>query len=268
MGGDTLQLGGLAFTGVAWRSNKLFAAATVSASGRNAVRVFGIDTGAGVSLTSDKTLKSGTADWFNPDLAIDGAGNVLVTANDVGTVDGPSLAVFARKGSEWLAPRFVAKASGVVGTGVASSWRNTTSAAFDPSSPWDVWVSGAIGASDGGRTTRVARVSLAKNKATIKASDTKVRKGSKVTFTLTLARPDSKDGIKGLPVALQKAPKSGGSWTTVKSAKTGKKGTVTITVKVKKAAKYRTLGKAVKQQDGQGPAVDKVTSKAVRVRLS
>ena len=42
--------------------DKLYAAATVNASGRNAVRVFGINTGSGVSLASDKTLKSATAD--------------------------------------------------------------------------------------------------------------------------------------------------------------------------------------------------------------
>jgi hypothetical protein len=274
-GGDTLDLGGLAFTGVAWRSNKLYAAATVNASGQNAVRVFGINTGSGVSLASDKTLKDTTptgADWFSPDLAIDGAGNVLVVANDEGTVDGPSLAVFARKGSNWLAPKFVTQASGVVDVPPANGttgWWNTTGAALDPSSPWDVWVSGAAGASgvSDGLTTKVARVSLAKNKATIKASATKVRKGGKVTFTLKLARPDSKDVIKGLPVALQKASKSGNSWTTVKSTKTGTKGTAKVTVKIKKAGKYRTLGKAVKQKNGAGRAIDKVTSKALTLRL-
>lgn len=271
-GGDTLDLGGLAFTGVAWRSNMLYAAATVNDGGRNAVRVFGVNTASGVSLASDKTLKSASSDWFTPDVAVDGAGNVLVTANDVGTVDGPSLAVFARKGSTWLAPRFVAKATDVVDTppgGGMTDWWNATSAAPDPTSPWDVWVSGAVGAGAvaDGLTTKVARVSLGKNKATIKASATAVPKGAKVTFTLKLTRPDSKDVIKGLPMALQRAARNGGAWSTVKSVKTSAKGTAKVTVKVKKAAQYRTLGKKVTQQDGEGRAIDKVASKPVTVRL-
>ena len=94
---------------------------------------------------------------------------------------------------------------------------------------------------------------MAKNKATIKASATKVKKGSKVTFTRE-ARPGrtSKATIKGLPVALQKAPKSGGSWSTISSGKTTANGTKKFTMKIKKAARYRTLGKAVNQQQGAG----------------
>jgi hypothetical protein len=267
-GGDTLDLGPLEFTGAAWRSNKLYAATTVNKGGQAAVRVFGINTGAGVSLSSDKTLvdKSvNAADWFDPDLGIDGAGNVLVTAQDEGTVNGPSLAVFARKSNgTWVKPRFVAKATGVVNlTGNPIDWWNSTGAAVDPTSPWDVWVAGSVGP-DG---TSVARVSLAKNKATIKASDTKVKKGSKVTFTVKLKRPDSKDTIKGLPVALQKSPKSKNQFKTIKSGKTAANGTAKWTLKIKRAAKYRTLGKAVKQSGGAGRAIDKVTSKAVTVNL-
>ncbi len=270
--GDDLNLGGLAFTGVAWRKNNLYAATTVNSSGRAAVRVFGINTGSGVSLASDKTLASGTADWFNPDLAIDGAGNVLLTANDVGTAAGPSLAVFAKKGGKWLNPRFIAKASGVVDVpplGGTTNFDNTTGAALDPTSPWDVWVAGVVGNGgvSNGLSTSIARVSVAKNKATIKASSTRVRKGAKVTFTVKLSRPDSKNTIRGLPVALQRAPRSGGSFATIQSGQTAANGTARWTVKVSKATRYRTLGKAVKQQNGTGRAVDKVTSRPVTVTL-
>jgi hypothetical protein len=268
-GGDTLDLGGLAFTGASWRNNKLYAAATVSQGGRAAVRVFGINTGSGVSLSSDKTLSSLNADWFSPDLAIDGAGNVLVTAQDEGSGAnaGPSLAVFARKASsgKWVNARFVATSGGpVVGPGNPIDWWNSTGAAVDPTSPWDVWVTGSVGPS----STDIARVSLAKNKATIKASDTKVNKGTKVTFTAKLSRPDSKDTIKGLPVALQRSPKASTNFSTVKSGSTSAKGTAKWTLRVKKATKYRTLGKPVKQVDGAGRAIDKVTSKPVTVNLT
>ena len=271
-GGDNLDLGDLAFTGVAWRKNKLYAATTVNSGGKAAVRVFGIKTGSGVSLASDKTLNSTAADWFNPDLAIDGAGNVLLAANDVGTVAGPSLAVFARKnsGGTWLAPLFIAKATGTVNLpGNPVDFRNTTGAALDPSSPWDVWVTGTIGESGvtDGLSTKIARVSIAKNKAKIKPSSTSVKKGKKVTFKLKLVRPDSKDTIKGLPIALQKAPKSGGSWSTIKSGKTGANGTKTFTLTIKKTAKYRTLGKVVKQKNGDGRAIAKVKSKAVTIKV-
>jgi hypothetical protein len=232
--------------------------------------VFGINTGSGVSLTSDKTLKSDSADWFNPDLAVDGAGNILLTANDEGSDVGPSLAVFAKKSGKWLSPKFVALATAVVSLpGDPVQFENTTGAALDPTSPWDVWIAGVVGNSGvgNGLSTSVARVSVAKNKATIKASTTKVRKGNKVTFTVKLSRPDSKNTIRGLPVALQRAPRSGGSFATIKNGSTAANGTAQWRVKVKKATRYRTLGKAVKQQGGAGRLVTKVTSKAVTVRL-
>ena len=77
--------------------------------------MFTIDTGSGVALSSDKTLDASGQDWFNPDLAVDGKGNVLLAANDVGAADGPSLAVLARKsnGRSGCKARFVAKASDV-----------------------------------------------------------------------------------------------------------------------------------------------------------
>jgi hypothetical protein len=269
-GGDNLDLGALEFTGAAWRNNKLFTAATVNSGGRAGIRVFGVNTGAGITLSSDSKAKLSavSSDWFDPDLAIDKAGNVLVTAQNEGatTNAGPSLAVFARKSNgDWLkGARYVSKSGGAVsGPGNPTSWWNSTGAAVDPTSPWDVWIAGSVGPD----ATSLARVSLAKNKATIKASDTKVKKGSKVTFTVKLARPDSKDTIKGLPVALQKSPKSRNNWSTIKSGKTAANGTAKWTLKIKKAAKYRTLGKPVNQTGGAGRAVDKVTSKPVTINL-
>ncbi len=150
-----------------------------------------------------------------------------------------------------------------------SDWWNSTGAAWDPTSPWDVWIAGSVGNGGvgNGLSTSVARVSLAKNKASIKASSTRVRKGSKVTFTVKLARPDSKNTIRGLPVALQRAPRSGGSFSTIKSGKTAANGTARWKVKVTKATRYRTLGKAVKQQNGAGRVVAKVTSRPVTITL-
>ncbi len=230
-GEDDLNLGGLAFTGVVWRKNKLYAATTVDSAGRAAVRVFGINTGSGVSLTSDKTLKSDSADWFNPDLAVDGAGNILLTANDEGSDVGPSLAVFAKKSGKWLSPKFVALATAVVSLpGDPVQFENTTGAALDPTSPWDVWIAGVVGNSGVGNGL--------------------------------LGRATPAD-----TVALQRAPRSGGSFATIKNGSTAANGTAQWRVKVKKATRYRTLGKAVKQQGGAGRLVTKVTSKAVTVRL-
>ena len=275
-GGDPLDLGELEFTGAAWRANKLYAATTVDSGGQAAVRVFGINTASTISLASDSKakLKSGSgADWFSPDLAIDKGGNVIVTANDSGTAVGPSLAVMTRKAKDgkWTGARFVARGTAAADpAGNPIPWRNSTGASVDPTSPWDVWVAGVVG-DDGvvvnGMSTKLARVSLAKNKASIKASSTRVRKGSKVTFTVKLSRPDSKDTIKGLPVALQKSPKSKNSFSTVKSGKTSAKGTAQWKLKIKKASKYRTLGKAVKQKNGAGRVVDSVKSKPVTVNL-
>lgn len=267
--GDDLDLGDLTFNGVAWRSGKLYAAATSDCAGEACIRVFGVNTGNGVTLVSDKTLKTTGQAWFTPSLAIDGAGNVHLAATNVGKVgiDGPSFAVFARKASngKWTSARFVANAvDRYAGPGNPTPWVGGTAAAPDPSSSWDVWVTGGVGATGGGTTSKVARVSLAKNIATIKASSTKVAKGKKVTFTAKLMRPGG-DTLKGLPVALQK--KAGSKWSTVGSKKTSAKGVAKWTLKIKKAASYRTYGKAVKQVDGAGKVFDKVYSKPVKISL-
>ena len=219
------------------------------------------------SVRTEDKLSDPDADWFDPDLAIDGAGNVLRHRAGRGRLHaGPSLAVFARKSSgTWVKGPFRREERRSRSTSPATrSTGGTQPGSGRPDLPV-----GRLGRRLGRSqtTTSVARVSLAKNKATIKASDTKVNKGSKVTFTVKLARPDSKDTIKGLPVALQKSPKSGSNWSTVKSGKTSAKGTAQWKLKIKKAAKYRTLGKKVKQTGGSGRAVDKVTSKAVTVNL-
>ncbi len=222
---DSLDLGPLAFSGVAWRSGKLFAAAAGNCSGDACIRLIGITTESGGTLIEDEKYTSTTgADWFSPSVAIDGAGYVHTAATAVSANDlGPSLAVLT------LTKISLANAAGtnlkarVIGIGTEAfddntpggtvDWSGSTGAAIDPTSPWDVWVTGAVGSdvvANPNLTTSIARVSMAKNNATIKASATKVRKGAKVTFTCKLARPDSKDTIKGLPIALQR--KGGGKW--------------------------------------------------------
>ncbi len=200
-------------------------------------------------------------DWFSPDLAIDKGGNVIVTANDSRHAPvGPSLAVMTRKAIEWQVDRCA----------VRRAWYRGSQPGRKPDSVVELdWCIhrphlavgrvgvGVVGNQSvvNGMSTKIARVSLAKNKASIKASSTRVKKGSKVTFTVKLSRPDSKDTIKGLPVALQKSPKSRNTFKTVKSGKTSAKGTAQWKLKVSKASKYRTLGKAVQAEERRWPGL-------------
>ena len=115
-------------------------------------------------------------------------------------------------------------------------------------------------------TSSIARVSMAKNTASIKASDKSVNKGAKVTFTLKLSRPESSDVIKGLPVALQR--KGGGAWKKIDNGVTNKKGVFKSTKTVKNAGQYRTLGKAVTQVGGEGVSIEKRTSKAISISIN
>jgi hypothetical protein len=274
-GGDTLDLGPVAFTGVAWRKGKLWAVASANCGGDACIRVFGITTSAGVALIADETLGAAGLDWFSPAVAIDEGGKVHLVANDVGTAVGPSIEVFVRKGSDnWTGPLLVRRGRFAVDPNDSPGtldWHGSTSAAWDPSSPWDVWVTGVAGASGvpNDLTSRVARVSLGKNVASVKASATRVAKGAKVTFTTKLKRPGTKNTFKGLPIALQRKPVNGGSWKTIQSGKTNGNGIAKWTVKVSKAGRYRALGQAVAQKGSppEGRYVVKVTSGAVKVTL-
>jgi hypothetical protein len=279
--GDNLDLGGVAFTGAAWRSGKLFAAATGNCSGSACIRLIGIGTDATATLIEDEKYASGTgADWFSPSVAIDGAGYVHTAATAVSANDlGPSLAVLtltkvtlASTAGTNLKARVIDLGTGAFdnnGTsGQTVPWTGSTGAAIDPTSPWDVWVTGAVGSAlvvNPNLTTSIARVSMAKNNATIKASSTRVRKGSKVTFTCKLARPDSKDVIRGLPITLQR--KGGGKWKKIATGTTNNKGVFKSTQTIRSAGQYRTQGKAVTQIGGEGQAVDKVASKSISIRL-
>lgn len=279
--GDNLDLGPLAFSGAAWRSGKLFATATGNCGGSACIRLIGVSTKATTTLIEDEKYASGTgADWFSPSVAVDGAGYVHTAATAVSANDlGPSLAVLtltkisltSTAGSN-LKARVIDIGTGAFddnGTsGQTVDWFGSTGAAMDPTSPWDVWVTGAVGSnltSNPNLTSSIARVSMAKNKASIKASSTRVKKGNRVTFTSKLVRPDSKDTLRGLPVVLQR--KAGGQWQKVASGNTNNKGVFKSTQRIKKAGQYRTLGKGVTQQGGEGRAIDKVSSSSIRIRL-
>lgn len=271
--GDTLDLGPLTFTGAAWRAGSFWAAAAADCSGVACVRVFGLSTGAGVALVSQSELTAPGRDWFSPSLAVDSGGRVHVAVTDVGTGTGPSLTVLVRRpNGNWLGPRLVRAGRGVVDlppAGGSSSWGSATAAALDPTSPWDIWVTGVAGDAGvpGGVTTRVARVSMAKNVATVKANRTRVARGSTVTFTVRLQRPGSRDAVKGLPVALQTRPASGGSWRTLQSGRTNQNGVASWRVTVKRTSQYRTLGQPVSQTGSppDGRLVARVTSRPLTV---
>ena len=148
-------------TSVTWRSPASRGAATSSSplprstcSGRTRGAGASASTPSpGVSLASDETLKSRRpADWFSPGLAIDGAGYVhRRRATTIGT---------GRRAVAWrcspararqLDSRPAVHRQGRRGVrrrrapGDDRLVRTRTGAALDPTSPWDVWVSGAVG---------------------------------------------------------------------------------------------------------------------------
>jgi len=265
--GDDLDLGSLTFDS-AWRSGKVYAAATSLCGGFACVRVFGVSTSNGVNLVSQSSPSAAGYDMFTPSVAIDGAGNVHVAANTVkaGSI-GPNLVTTTMKASNgsWTKVRVIKKGDGAYsGPGNPTDWVGGTAAALDPTAPWDAWVTGGIGG-NAGLVSQVARVSLAKNIATLKVSAKEVRKGSKVKFVAKLSRPGG-DTIKGLPIALTK--KKGSKWPTVgKSKKTAADGKASWTLKIKGAGQYKAYGKAVKQSGGEGKVFEKVYSKAVKITL-
>lgn len=279
--GDNLDLGPLAFSGAAWRSGKLFATAAGNCAGDACIRLIGVGTESGVTLIEDEKYQSTTgADWFSPSVAIDKAGYVHTAATAVSSNDqGPSLAVLtltkvslANAAGTNLKGRVIDIGNGAFddnGTpGETVDWYGSTGAAIDPTSPWDVWVTGAAGSNvvtSPNLTSSIARVSMAKNRATIKASSTRVRKGSKVTFTCKLVRPDSQDTIRGLPITLQR--KGGGQWKKIANGTTNANGVFKSKQTIRRAGQYRTLGRGVTQLGGQGQSVAKVASSPVTVRL-
>ncbi len=282
--GDDLDLGPLAFSGAAWRSGEFFATATGTCGGNACVRLIGIGTDAGVYLIEDEKLKATTGvdlDLFSPSVDIDGAGYVHVAATAVNGTDGngPGLATFAltkvsladTADSTDLKARVISLGDAAFdddGTPGTTDWYGSTGAAADPTSPWDVWVTGPAGSStvaNPNLTSSVARVSMAKNAASIKPSKTTVNKGTEVTFTLKLKRPDSGDSFKGMPITLQR--KGGGRWKKIDNGTTSKKGVYKSTKTVKRTGRYRTLGKAVNQVGGQGVAIEKVVSTQVTITV-
>lgn len=279
--GDNLNLGPLAFSGAAWRSGELFATAAGNCAGVACIRLIGVGTESGVTLIEDEKYLSTTgADWFSPSVAIDTAGYVHTVATAVSANDlGPSLAVLtltkvslSNTAGTNLKARVIDIGTGAFddnGTpGEIVDWYGSTGAAIDPTSPWDVWVTGAVGSdvvTNPNLTSSIARVSMAKNKATIKASSTRVRKGSKVTFTTKLVRPDSQDTIRGLPITLQR--KGGGQWKKIANGTTNAKGIFRSTQTIRSAGQYRTLGRVVTQLGGEGQSVAKVVSSPVSIRL-
>jgi hypothetical protein len=279
--GDDLDLGPLTFSGAAWRSGELFATAAGNCSGSACIRLVGLSTESGVTIIEDEKYKSPTgADWFSPSVAIDGAGYVHTAATAVSEADanGPSLAVLtltkvslADPAGSNLKARVIAlgdEAFDDDGTPGTVDWYGSTGAAIDPTSPWDVWVTGPNGSAavdNPNLASSVARVSMAKNAATIKASDTTVKKGTKVKFTLKLKRPDSGDSFKGMLITLQR--KGGGKWKKIDNGTTSKKGVYKTTKTVKNTGRYRTLGKAVNQVGGQGVAIEKVVSKQITITV-
>ena len=268
---------------VAWRNGVLWAGLTVGctpngdASPRACIRVYKVATANGVSLGAEETVSKSGYNWFAPGLAIDGSGLPHLAFNgSLSTAVSPSVssAVKVRKSNgAWSGYKVLNTGGGpfddgVVGPGAA--WAAAGAAAPDPSSPWDVWVSAGYANAGGAPNwgSSIARVSLALNVAKVKPSKTKVSKGTKVTFTASLKRLQSKDGIKGLPIALQSKPKGSSKWSNVGSGTTNGSGVKKWTLKVKKTTDYRTYGKAVKQSGGQGPVVTKVYGKAVRVTVT
>jgi hypothetical protein len=281
--GDDLDLGPLQFSGVSWRAGRLFAAASTNCSGAACVRLVGVSTEGGVSLIEDEKIMSPQVghEVFSPSVAIDGNGFVHLAATDVASgTGGPSLVAavltsvnLGKAAGSALKARYVQQATAVFDDGKPGStakWYGSTGAAVDPTSPWDSWVTGAIGsstASNPNLQTAIARISMARNVVTTSASSTRVRKGSKVTITAKVQRPQSKDTIRGLPVQVQRRPAGGGSWSTVAKGSTSASGTFSARVKVTKTSAYRGVARKVQQSGGQGVAYDRVNGKPVTVRV-
>jgi hypothetical protein len=281
--GDDLDLGPLAFSGVSWRGGKLFAAASGTCDGDACIRLIGVGTEAGVTLIEDEKITNPLVgnEVFSPSVAIDGNGYVHMGATAVNSgTGGPSLAALALTKVNLAQPaggdlkaRFVKQSSAVFdndGAPGTVDWYNSTGAAIDPTSPWDVWVTGAIGSSSASNPnleTSIARVSMARGVVTVKSSSNRVRKGSKATLTITVTRPQSKDTIAGQGVNLQQRPAAGGAWKRVGKGTTDASGSFSKRIKITKNVQFRGVLRKVQQVAGEGVAYDRVNSKAITVRL-
>ena len=263
---------------VSWRNGTMWAALTVGctpsgdSTQRACLRLLKVTTSSGVSLEVDETRAVATRNWFAPGVAIDGKGLPHVGFS-YSTSGGPvgSAAMVRMSNGTWTGPKVISKGQVAFDAGTASPtgrWSDAGAAAVDPTSPWDVWVS--VGHASNvvappNWATSVARVSLALNVAKVKASKTRAKKGSPVTFTASLKRPQSSDGIQGLPVQLQFKVKGSSKWKVLGNAKTDAQGQRKGVVDVSKTGDYRTRGRAVKQSGGQGQLVNAVTGPSVRV---
>ncbi len=281
--GDDLDLGPLTFSGVSWRNGRLFAAAANSCSGEACIRLIGIGTESGVTLIEDEKITSSVVqnEVFSPSVAIDGNGYVHLAASAVPlTGGGPSFAVMtltsvnlgASAGSN-LKARFVKQGTAVYdnnGTAGTVDWYGSTGAAIDPTSPWDVWTTGAVGSStvtNPNLETSVARISMARSKVTVKSSASRVSKGKRVTLTVKVTRPQSKDTFSGQAVQLQRRPANGGSWQRVASGTTNASGVFTKKVKITKNVQFRGVLNKVQQSGGEGVVYDRVNGPAITVRV-
>lgn len=281
--GDDLDLGPLAFSGASWRKGKLFAAASGSCDGEACIRLIGVGTEAGVTLIEDEKITNPLVgnEVFSPSVAIDANGFVHMGATAVSSgTGGPSLAALAltkinlaQAAGGDLKTRFVEQASAVFddnGAPGTVDWYNSTGAAIDPTSPWDVWVTGAIGSStvdNPNLETSIARISMARSVVTVKSSSNRVRKGKKATLTIKVTRPQSQDTIAGQGVNLQRRPASGGAWDRVGKGTTDASGVYSKRITITKDVQFRGVLRLVQQVAGEGVAYDRVNSKAVTVRL-
>ena len=285
-GGDTITLPpAILTTSASWRSNVLWAAMTVGCTPtgdttqRACVRVIKMTTAApATALASQFTIATKGYDSFGPGLGIDTQGSPHVgysRSNAAASPGAVSAAVVAQtKGGSWTAPLTLTKGTAPFtdGTPGTAAWATRGSASVDPTAPWDVWVApplstSAITAPVQNWVANPSRVSFAKNSAVTSVSAKSVRKGARVTVTAKLLRPNSSEGIKGLPIVLQKKAANGKKWVTVGSVKTDGNGAHKWTLKLTASTDFRTVGSTVKQKNGQGASVVSVTGPAVRVTV-
>lgn len=281
--GDDLDLGPLEFSGVSFRNGRVFAAASGDCSGAACIRLIGIGTSAGVTLIEDEKITAPTVghEVFSPSVAIDSKGYVHLAATDVASgAGGPSLAVavltkvnLAQAAGGALKKRYVQQATAAFNDNGAAGtvdWYTSTAAAVDPTSPWDTWVTGAIGSSavsSPNLQTAVARISMARSTVTLTANPVRVNRGAKTRLTVTVKRPKSQDTIAGQRVILQRRPASGGAWKQVGKGRTNASGVFSKRITVSRDVQFRGVLRKVQQSGGQGVGYDRVNSRPVTVRL-